>query len=252
MQWNIQVICYFICFTFAVSNAHTAERCNGCVSVDSSPSNVQRSCSALEKDQRENRSVLDCIMGGGHVDMSLNTDSDNGVSNSVDTNSDSNFRKKSRLSETPGSSKDILSDDNYDDCFDSNYCNTCNKTLSTDKTCSHCSKDVFPSQAATPRRPLSAHTFYSHADDRKPKVQRTYNNNRLHRNGVRKLLEPGSVAKMSDVKKSNNERSQTNLTLKKRKNQGKVSWTELFFIKMSVCPVNTCTLSRLQKLSIVQ
>ena len=192
--------------------------------ADTTHSNEQRSFSALDKDQQENRSVLDRILGGEHVDILLNTDSNNGVPMSVDANlADSNFRKKSRLSETPASSKDVLSDDNYDDCFDSNYCNTCNKKLSLDKKCPHCSNDVFPSQAATPRRPLSPHRFYSPADDRKPKVQRTYNNNRLDRNGVRKLIEPGSVAKMSDVKKSNNERSQTNLMLKKRKNQGKVS-----------------------------
>ena len=196
------------------------------MSADTTKSTVQRSCSALDKEQRENLSVLDRVMEGEHVGVSLNTDSDNGMSKSVDTNSDSNFRKKSRLSENPASSEDILSDDNYDDCFDSNYCSTCNKKLSLDKKCPHCSKDVFPSQAATPRRPLSPDRFYSPAEDRKPKVQRTYNNNRLHRNGVRKLIEPGSVAKMSDVKKSNNERNQTNVSLKKRKNQTKVSWTE--------------------------
>lgn len=191
--------------------------------TDTTHGNEQRSCSALDKDQQENRSVLDRVMRGEHVDILLNTDAGNGVSKSVDTKTDSNFRKISRLSGTPASSKDVLSDDNYDDCFDSNYCNTCNKKLSLDKKCPHCSKDVFPSQAATPRRPLSPDRFYSPADDRKPKVQRTYNNDRLHRNGVRKLIEPGSVAKISDVKKSNNERSQTNLMLKKRKNQGKVS-----------------------------
>lgn len=193
------------------------------MSADTTKTIVQRSCSVLDKEQRESRSVLDRILEGEHVGISLNTDSDNGVAKSVDTNSDSNFRKKSRLSENPASSKEVLSDDNYDDCFDSNYCNTCNQKLSLDKKCPHCSKDVFPSQAATPRRPLSPDRFYPLADDRKPKVQRTYNNNRLHRNGVPKLLEPGSVAKMSDVKKSNNERSQTNFMLKKRKNQTKVS-----------------------------
>ena len=223
VKYNVLNKCYFICVNFAVSNAHTAERCNGSVLADTTHSNEQKSHSALDKDQQENRSVLDRIMARGHVDILLNTDSNNGVSKSVDTKTDSNFRKKSRLSETPASSKDVLSDDNYDDCFDSNYCSTCNKKLSLDKKCPDCSKDVFPSQAATPRRPLSPDRFYSPADDRKPKVQRTYNSNRLHRNGVRKLIEPGSVAKMSEVKKSNNERSQTNLTLKKRKNQGKVS-----------------------------
>ena len=199
--------------------------------ADTTHSNEQRSCSALHKDQQENLSVLDHIMEGEHVDISLNTDSNNGVSESEDTKTDSNFRKKSRLSETPASLKDVFSDDNYDDCFDSNFCSTCNSMLSLGKKCPHCSKDVFPSQAATPRRPLSPGRFYPPTDDRKPKVQRTYNNNRLHRNGVRKLIEPGSVAKMSDVNKSdsNDERSQTNVMLKKRKNQGKVSSTELSF-----------------------
>jgi len=195
------------------------ERCNGSVSADTTK---QRNYSALDKEKSENRSVLDRILGGQYVGISLNTNSDNGVSKSVDNNSDSNCRKKSRLDETAASSKEILSDDNYDDCFDSHYCSMCNKKLSLDKKCLHCSKDVFPSQAATPRRPLSTDRFYSPADDRRPKVQRTYSNNRLNKNGVRKLLETGSVAKMSDVKKSNNERSQTNF-INKRKNQSKVS-----------------------------
>lgn len=193
------------------------------MSADTTKSSVQRSCGALDKELQENRSVLDCIMERKPVGILFNTDSDNGVSKSVDTNSDCNFRKKSRLSETPGSSKDVLSDDNYDDCFDYNYCNICAKKLSQDKKCPHCSKDVFPSQAATPRKPLSTERFYSQTDDRQPKVQRTYNNNRSRGNGVPKLVQPGSVAKIPDVKKSNNERSQTNFTLKKRKNQGKVS-----------------------------
>lgn len=194
------------------------------MSADTTSSKVQGRCtsSALDKDQRENCSILDRIMGREHVELSPNTDSDNGASKSVDTNSDSNFRKKSRLSETPTSSKYNHSDDNYDDCFDSNYCNKCNKKLSIDDYCPHCSKDVFPSQAATPRRPLSLDRFYSQAGDQKLVTKRTYST-RLHGNGVRKLLEPGSVTKMSDGVKSNNERSQTNLTLKKRKNQGKVS-----------------------------
>lgn len=193
------------------------------MSADPTKNIIQKTCSALDKEKRENRSVLDLILEGKHVDVSLNTDSDNGVSKSVDTNSENKFRKKSKLDETAASSKEILSDDNYDDCFDSHYCNTCNKEFSLDKKCPHCSKDVFPSQAATPRRHLSPDRFYPPSDDRKPVVRRTYNNNRWNRNGVRKLLEPGSVAKMSDVKKSNNERGQTNVTLKKRKTQTKVS-----------------------------
>ena len=95
--------------------------------ADTTHSNEQRSCSALHKDQQENRSVLDRIMEGEHVDISLNT---NGVSESEDTKTDSNFRKKARLSETPASLKDFFSDDDYDDCFHSNFCNTCNSMLS--------------------------------------------------------------------------------------------------------------------------
>lgn len=161
-------------------------------------------------------------MEGKAVEISCNTDSDDGILKSEDNDSDSNFRKKSRLSETPNSSKDILSDDNYDDCFDYNYCKKCVGKLSHDKKCPCCDKDIFPSQAATPRKPLSTDRFYSQTDDRQPKVQRKYHN-RSRGNGVPKLLQLGSVEKMSDAKKSTNETSQTNFTEKKRKNQRKVS-----------------------------
>ncbi|KAL9968511.1 hypothetical protein ACROYT_G020612 [Oculina patagonica] len=201
-----------------VTSAHTSEQCNGSVSADTAKSSVQRSCSSLDKEKRENLSVLDKIMEGKAVEISCNADSDDGILKSEDNDSDSNFRKKSRLSETPNSSKDILSDDNYDDCFYSNYCEKCTGKLSLNKKCPCCDKDIFPSQAATPRKPLSADRFYSQTDDKKLNVQRKYHN---RSRGVPKLLQPGTVEKLSDAKKSTNETSQTNFIVKKRKNQRK-------------------------------
>ena len=213
----------FLCVNFAVTDTHSSVKCNGSVSPYFTKSTEQGSCSSsLDKEKRENRSVLDEIMQGKSVKIPCNTDSDDSISKSEDTDSDSNFRKKSRLTETPKSSKDILSDDNYDDCFDYNYCKKCVRKLSDNQKCPCSDNDIFPSQAATPRKPLSTDRFYSQTEDKQPKVQRKYNN-RSRGNGVPKLVQPGSVEKMSDAKKTSNETSQTKLTIKKRKNQGKVS-----------------------------
>lgn len=212
------------CINFAVTDVHTSDKCNGSVTSDTTKSSVQRSCSSLDKEKRENLSLLDSIMEGKPVEIPHIADSDDGISKSEDTDSDSNFRKKLRLSETPNSSKDILSDDNYDDCFYDNYCKKCAGKLSIDKKCPHCDKDIFPSQAATPRKPLSTDRFYSQTDDRQqPKVQQKYSYNRSRGNGVRKLIKLGSVEKLPDAKKTTDEMNHTNFTLKKRKNQQKVS-----------------------------
>ena len=77
---------------------------------------------------------------------------------------------------------------------------------------------MFPSQAATPRKPLSPDRFYS-GDSQKPKVQRTYSKTRG--NGTR-LLITGTVTKPTNTKNSSGS-CQTNSRVKKRKNQWKVS-----------------------------
>lgn len=218
-----------LCINFAVTNARVPEKCNGHVSADTTKSHVQRNCSSLDEEQKQNRSVLDHIMTGKSVAVCAYSDGD-------DTGSDSNFRKKSRLSSvaqgTPSSSKDLLSDDNYEDCFGDSSCKKCNRLLQ-DKKCPNCDKDIFPSQAATTRKSLSAERFYS-SDDRQPKVQRKYSNNRSRGNGIPKLLETGSVAKMPDANKQTkeDETSQTSATVKKRKNQEKVSLTVFCYIKV--------------------
>lgn len=138
------------------------------------------------------------------------------------TSSDTNFRTKTSiipLQNSLSSSKDILSDDNYDDAF-ADHCDKCTSRLSQEKKCPSCEKDIFPSQAATPRKPLSPDRFYS-VDSQKPKVQRTYNKTRG--NGARVLL-TGNAAKSAVTKKSIGS-CQTNSRLKRRKDQGKVSLT---------------------------
>ena len=187
---------------------------------------MQKDCSSLEEEQKQNLSILDHLMDSKPkpVDISLKAHSNGDISSSNDTDSDNNFRKKSRRQETPNSSKDLLSDDNYEDCFRDYYCAKCTTKLSQTKNCSHCSKDDFPSQAATPRKPLSPERFYN--SGKQPNVQRTYN--RQRRNGVPKLVESGSIAIMTSAKRSNNETCQTNLTAKKRKNEQKVGSTVLF------------------------
>ena len=136
------------------------------------------------------------------------------------TSLDANFRTKrsiTPLRDSLTSSKDISSDENYDDAF-ADHCDKCTSRLSQEKKCPSCQKDIFPSQAATPRKPLSPDRFYS-VDSQKPKVQRTYNKTRV--NGARVLL-TGNATKSRDTKNSIGS-CQTKSRLKRRKNQGKVS-----------------------------
>ncbi|KAJ7386908.1 hypothetical protein OS493_006942 [Desmophyllum pertusum] len=76
---------------YQVTNARVPEKCNGHVSADTTKSHVQRNCSSLDEEQKQNLSVLDHIMTGKSVAVCAYSDGD-------DTGSDSNFRKKSRLS----------------------------------------------------------------------------------------------------------------------------------------------------------
>ena len=195
--------------------------------MNNTEQNAQRTSSALKEGY--DRSLLDSILQGNTVSKDNLSNGENSRSNS--TSSDTNFRMKMSITpllDSPTSSKDVLSDDNYDDAF-ADHCDKCTSRLSRDKSCPSCEKDIFPSQAATPRRPLSPDRFYS-ADGQKPKVQRTYNKTRG--NGARVLL-MGNAAKSTDTKTSVGS-CPTTSRLKRRKNQGKVS-THPHCVKISLC-----------------
>lgn len=157
-------------------------------------------------------------MGGQHEGFQSSTNSNGEILSNKDTDSDDNLRKKSKL----GENANLKKDENYEDCFKDYFCAKCSTKLSQNKNCSHCAKDNFPSQAATPRQPLSPERFYPvHCGNPHTNVQQTYS--RQWSNGIRKLLQKGSVETMTSAKRSNNEECQTNVTTKRRKNQLKLS-----------------------------
>ena len=205
-----------IFFSFAVPFADT--KCNGSISSDNARTDSQKTFKILNEEKQYNLSVLDEILEGKSVNTPLRVDLNKDENSRTDgTNSDTNFRTKTSISQqqdTPTSPKDIFSDDYFDDLF-GDHCEKCTEKLSLDKKCPKCDKDMFPSQAATPRKPLSPDRFYS-VDSQKPKVQRTYC--KARGNGTRVLLE-GS--------KNSTGSCQTASRLKKRKNQTKVSLTVL-------------------------
>lgn len=180
---------------------------------------MQRPFKTLDEEREHNRSVLDSILQRITVptvglDKVCESEGKNSRTNSTD--SDTNFETNASTvpqQDIPTSSKD----ENFDDLF-SDHCEYCARRLSHDKKCLNCDKHMFPSQAATPRKPLSPERFYS-SDSQKPKVQRTYSKTRG--NGIR-LLTTGTVAKHTDDKNTNGS-CQTNSRVKKRKNKGKVS-----------------------------
>ena len=211
-------------FLFSVPIVDVSEKCNGSVSTaDSVKESANDSHKSLAEEQEDNRLVIETILEGKSVDIKgVNVDMKEGENSKTDVKDlDANFRTKSSISQqhdTPTSSRDILSDDNYEDAFAVDHCEKCLGRFTRDKKCPNCDKDIFPSQAVTPRKSLSPDRFYS-SNSQRPKVQRTYSKTRAK--GVSVLL-TGSAAKSTDAKNSSGS-CQTNSRMKKRKNLKKVS-----------------------------
>lgn len=200
---------------------------NGTVSTNEKPECIQRHFQAVDKTQpksnlaeeyKQNRSVSDSIFKQKSTPV-IRPDKDKHKDENVGANSsDSDIQAKTRIAsqlDSPHSSitKDI-SQDNCDDLFE-DHCEKCLKKFLQGKKCPNCENNVFPSQAATPRKTLSPDRFYS-VDSERSKV-RTYG--KPHGNGPRLLLA------RSDAKSADSENAvdscQTNTRFRKRKNKGK-------------------------------
>ena len=223
---RLREVQYFACSTvltvsfllyFAVQEANTSEKCNGFESE--STARTANTFNSLKEEQERNKSMLDSIMQGSSTKILSNTALGKEENTRTEsTNSDANLKLKSsspQLHDFLSSSKDVFSDDNYDDAF-IEHCTKCMTRLSQDM-CPTCNKDIFPSHAATPRKHLSPCRFYSSNYQK----LRTYSGTKKQGTGVPRLCAAPDT-KPSSTKKSVGS-SQATSGRKKRKNQGKVS-----------------------------
>ena len=199
-------------------------RSNGTVSTSDESEYIQRNYKTGDKEESKktfseehehNHSILDSLLRGNCVPLTKPNKDGNGRTNlsDSDTNLKTNVRSNSPQDSTSPSKDISLSDDNHEDLF-CEHCEKCLKRLTEDKKCQNCGNDIFPPQAATPRKQLPPNRFYG-----SDKI-RTYTNQRQSNTPV--LLARSDTEPLASPESSGGSR-QGKSRLRKRKNQGKVS-----------------------------